>query len=581
MIDKSMPRTTHVVRRGATYYFRIRIPAGLVSHYGKKEITFSLKTKEQAEAKRKGHVEALRFMDEFESIRSTLNTNTLETMSPEEIRGIADTYLHDLLSSDEVERKSGRVSKEHQVAIEVLEDYARPTLAGDWDHDAGESRRWMTKLTRNQLEGRNLNIPIGSDLENELIYAFAEASVVALDAIKQRDRGKVVATPECPAAASLVAPAPPTTTNEVSLSQVIEQYSREQTNAGNWQGKTGPENRAIYNVLLEIIGNVSVSKLGFPHMVAFKDALQRLPANINKDPRYRGKPILEILTLLDVSPMSISTVNKYLTRISSLLKWAHRHGYVEQNYAVGLSIAQRGKKASEARGMFEIAQIEAIFKAIAEGRVTARGHAYSFHYWTPLLGYLTGARVNEIASLRVIDFQREDGIDFISITQQNDGEKGTKTDAGMRKLPIHPALIRLGLLRYVENLKKQGQVRLFAELSLTKNGYGSKVTSWFSGHNSKADSFLWRDAGVREDKLSFHSYRHTMATLLERKGIDTVLAKRILGHSLADDVTSGRYSKGDPLVQMLDALIKTLPENPLEDMPEFERWMTGETSKAA
>ncbi|WP_369793032.1 DUF6538 domain-containing protein [Vogesella sp. EB] len=45
-----MSRTTHVVRRGATYYFRLRVPADLVDHYGKQEITFSLKTKDQAEA---------------------------------------------------------------------------------------------------------------------------------------------------------------------------------------------------------------------------------------------------------------------------------------------------------------------------------------------------------------------------------------------------------------------------------------------------------------------------------------------------------------------------------------------------
>ena len=572
MTEKRMPRTTHVVRRGATYYFRMRIPADLLDHYGKKEITLSLKTKEQAEANRKGHIEALRYLDEFESIRSNPKRDALNALSPAEIRTVADTFIHDLLSSDELERKSGRVSKHHQTAIEVLEGYARPTLAGDHDYDDGESRKWMTKLARNHFERNNLNVSPGSDLESELIYALAGASVAAIEAIKERDKGKVVVTPESPVSTAFALPVAPMASAETRLSMIIEQYCREQENAGNWQGKTGPENRAIYDTLLEIIGDVPASELGFPHMRAFKAALQRLPSNINKDPRYKGKTIAEILGLPDVSPRSTSTVNKYLTRASSLLKWAHRHGYTEQNFADGLAISQRRTRASDDRRMFEAEHIEAIFKAIAERRVTKRGHAYSFHYWAPLLGYSTGARLNEIASLRVVDFQRAGNIDFISITQQNDGEKGTKTDAGIRKVPIHPALIRLGLLRYVETLRERGQVRLFAELTLTKNGYGSKVTSWFSGHSSKADSFLWRDAGVREDKLSFHSYRHTMATLLEHRGIDPVLRKRILGHSLSGDVTSGRYSKGTSLENMLDALVRAIPEDTLRGLPDFEKW---------
>ena len=575
MTEKAMPRHTHVKLRGAMYYFRMRVPTDLVDHYKKQEITFSLKTKGLAEANRKAHEETLRCLDEFERLRWSEKQGGVQTMSPAEVRAVADTFIHDLLSSDELERKSGRVSRHHQTAIEVLEGYARPTLAGDYDYDDGESRRWMTKLARNHFERNSLNVSPGSDLENDLIYAITGASVTAIEAIKERGKGKIVATPENPVSIAFAPPVTSTMITEVSLSTIIEQYSREQENARNWQGKTGPENRAIYKVLLETIGDVPASKLGFSHMRAFKAALQRLPANINKDPRYRGKTIAEILGLPDVSAMSISTVNKYLTRTSSLLKWAQRHGHTAQNFADGLAISQRRTRASDARRMFETEHIEAIFKAIAERRVTTRGHAYSFHYWAPLLGYLTGARLNEIASLRVVDFQRTGDIDYISITQQNDGEKGTKTDAGIRKIPIHPALIRLGLLRYVEALRERGQPRLFAELTLTKNGYGSKITSWFSGHSSKADSFLWRDAGVKEDKLSFHSYRHTMATLLEHCGIDPVLRKRILGHSLNDDVTSGRYSKGTSLENMRDALIRAIPEEPLGDLPEYKQWSVG------
>ena len=45
---------TRLMRRGAVYYFRCKIPADLVDHYGKKEILESLRTRDATEALRLG-----------------------------------------------------------------------------------------------------------------------------------------------------------------------------------------------------------------------------------------------------------------------------------------------------------------------------------------------------------------------------------------------------------------------------------------------------------------------------------------------------------------------------------------------
>lgn len=572
MTEKSMPRTTHVVRRGATYYFRMRVPQDLVTHYRKNEITFSLNTKELAEAKRKGHSEALRHIGEFEQTRARLNVGVVDSMTREQIEQLADGFVHDLLSEDEDARIKG-VPATHRRALEVLEDHSRPVLAGEHDHDGGESLRWMTRMTRHHIDRLGLKIARDSHLEAQLVYALAGASVRAVEVTGERDRGRVMPTPQGAFTGPLEPPKnTPKQTASILLSTAIDTYAQEQERAKNWQGKTGPENRAIYRILVEAIGDVPMSVLDHSYMVAFKGVVQRLPANINKNPKYRGKSISEIREMSDVEPMSITTVNKYLTRASSFLKWAMQHGYVTRNFAEGLSIRQRGKKASDARDMFEETHLKAIFRAIGERRVTASGKASSFHYWAPLLGYFTGARVNEIASLRLSDFDITGEISSISISQQNDGEKTTKTQAGIRKIPVHPELVRLGLLSHLETLHEQGQSRLFPELKQTKNGYGSKITSWFSGHSTKGDSFLWRDAGIQEKRLSFHSYRHTVATLLERSGADKILTKRILGHSLEDDVTYGRYSKGAELKHMQKALIEALSLEPLGNLPVFKQW---------
>jgi len=41
-----MSKHTRLKRRGAVYYFRVKIPADLVEHYGKREILESLGTKD-------------------------------------------------------------------------------------------------------------------------------------------------------------------------------------------------------------------------------------------------------------------------------------------------------------------------------------------------------------------------------------------------------------------------------------------------------------------------------------------------------------------------------------------------------
>lgn len=44
--------SSNIVRRGAVYYIRVRVPSDLLDYYApKKEITYSLKTKDPREAK--------------------------------------------------------------------------------------------------------------------------------------------------------------------------------------------------------------------------------------------------------------------------------------------------------------------------------------------------------------------------------------------------------------------------------------------------------------------------------------------------------------------------------------------------
>ena len=62
--------STNISRRGAVYYIRVRIPSDLVDFYSpKKEITYSLHTKDSEEAKRRANIERVKIDQQFTEAR--------------------------------------------------------------------------------------------------------------------------------------------------------------------------------------------------------------------------------------------------------------------------------------------------------------------------------------------------------------------------------------------------------------------------------------------------------------------------------------------------------------------------------
>jgi integrase len=71
----------------------------------------------------------------------------------------------------------------------------------------------------------------------------------------------------------------------------------------------------------------------------------------------------------------------------------------------------------------------------------------------PLIGYFTGARTNEMAQLDTADIRLIQGyqcIDFCADDPKIPEAKRIKTGEA-RHVPIHPRLIKLGFLDYVDS----------------------------------------------------------------------------------------------------------------------------------
>lgn len=159
-------------------------------------------------------------------------------------------------------------------------------------------------------------------------------------------------------------------------------------------------------------------------------------------------------------------------------------------------------------------------------------------YWVPLLGLFSGARLGELANLAVTDFEVQEGVKVYLV------RKG-KTEDSRRVVPIHSALLRLGLWEYVEHLRKLGQTHLFGHRPPDKR---SKSVGEMWGK--------WVDrCGITDKSKVFHSFRSTVVTDLYTSGAPNAAAIRdTVGHAGGMRGVHGDYARGLPMATLVNTI---------------------------
>jgi integrase len=161
--------------------------------------------------------------------------------------------------------------------------------------------------------------------------------------------------------------------------------------------------------------------------------------------------------------------------------------------------------------------------------------------WVSLVAAFSGARLNEICKLRASDLKEKDGVRFLDITD-------SKTEAGVRRVPVHPTLVALGFLDYVAALPAKGQ--MFPALRANKKGdAGDRVSYWFTDHRRTT---LGK---TTDDVLNFHSFRRSAATALREAEVSEADVAAILGHEHGTE-TFGTYGKTVSLKRLAGIIAK-------------------------
>jgi len=135
--------------------------------------------------------------------------------------------------------------------------------------------------------------------------------------------------------------------------------------------------------------------------------------------------------------------------------------------------------------------------------------------YIPLIALMGGMRLTEIAQLYVNDIKEENGIFYFRVNKLNPNQKLKNTSA-KRNVPIHPKLIELGFLKYVDQLKKDGIERIFYQLGENQRGYGTPFGKKFSNKSFKSEWLNMQELKANNETKVFHNFRHNFITKVKQ-----------------------------------------------------------------
>jgi len=307
------------------------------------------------------------------------------------------------------------------------------------------------------------------------------------------------------------------------------------------------EYRVLTDEFIEIIGNIPVSSLSKDTIRTYIKIQTQLPINRRKNPKYRDLSIDEIMKLKDVKPQSRVNVNKFLTRLTTFMRFGVSQGYIKENYIDGMKIPISKTEERKKREPFSPEDLVKILHpktylgwTIDFGKTTKSNKPdvvkyQNPFYWSFCIGILSGMRTNEISQLLIGDIIKKENVWMFSI-DETEG-KSVKTTSSIRKVPVHPTLISLGFIDYVKIIKSKGVDRVFPELTKQRDGYSTKISQHYN------EKFLPSIGVWKRQVKVLYSTRHTFINRCYKKGVDRDIIKSIVGHE--PDFTMDVYG-GNP-----------------------------------
>lgn len=506
-----MPKVPYLNRSSSgTFYFLRRYPTELCKMVGKKYEKTNLGTRERVVAEQACRRMAVAFDEEMAALRRKLPRASAESsaettsthLTPDEIPVIARRAAAAYLYSDDDDRQGelddanfeaykSEVREHHE---QLSRDLARGRLSGYLDEVVdilGQDGLTISETS-----------PLVMTLVRSVVASFAQASAEVL----QRLEGKVIETP----------PAPPPPRSERDLDDLNRAFD-------HWLDKQKPtektvmETRATLKRFMACTGRTRITAITVDDVLTFQQH--------------------ERATRTTVRPQ---TINKALDLLSAVVQLACTDKLRCVNPFQGVRSLKVRAGERQTRQGYTPQQRERLFAGpVHAERVRPDGGAGEAAFWLPVLGYATGARLDELGQLTLADIS-DDGTGHVLSIQAGVVDeapkaagaesrvtvKSVKTDTSVRLVPVHSAVMALGFADYVAWLRSRGETWLFPKL--TPDHYGHRTGLWSRWFNRYLDR---SPLNLDIDGLDFHSFRHLFKTLAREARMNLDVVDALQGHA--------------------------------------------------
>jgi integrase len=380
------------------------------------------------------------------------------------------------------------------------------------------------ELITERLDQFHINLHPNSPAYRKLGMAVLKADVRAHEALERRYRGEPIDTPPIahlePILGTNAALGPDAATMTKSSSPTLRAAFEGWLKERDRNSSTVTEYERALELFTQLHGDLPVAVFTKRHALQFREALQDMPSSRSKG--LRGLTLPQLLEWRQSHPevphLTAGSINKLLGGVQAIAKWANKNGLVpdDSRWADPFSEMRLAQSDEEGGGPFEAPELQRLFASpvFTEGE-RPKGGQGDTAFWLPLLALFSGARRSELTSRRATDIIQTDGHWTLEIYGK------LKTKGSARTLPIHPALIRLGLLEFVGEQKAQGAGWLFPAVATTKSA--NAWSNWWGRYLDKL--------GLAGRRKGLHSLRHCWKDALRSAGVPEDLNDALCGHS--------------------------------------------------
>ena len=393
--------------------------------------------------------------------------------------------------------------------------YARMGIPRDVRHKLGHKREYIQSL---RTPDRNVALikskPLIAEWKNAIHIARGNASVIQKTALMMRHEAAV--DPE-------INPDTGMTATDYAAEDIADGLDgAEKTEF--YQYYTGRKGTPFNHFALEFI------KATYTNAKTAGDAQRSINLFTAHCPTLESVTARAVMKWIDAETRSQSSVSKTKTFLSKYWKYLQQRDYVDRDLKpftdIELPKTLKPRQSREAYTDDEVALILDQLQLKQDDGLTA----------ITMLAMYTGARISELAGLRVDNVITADRITCLKIEE-------SKTNAGNRTVPIHPKIQDL-----VQTL-----------ITDSTDGYLMTGVKSKGGKDRRADvlgkrygRLVRNDCKLPKSKV-FHCFRNTVATKLESAGVPENIAADIVGHDKAT-MTYGLYSGGTSTQQKFDAV---------------------------